>query len=141
MSKDFVTLLTIKTNGKTSALFIKFQCDLCDAGYVGFTRRHLHQRVKDLLSMYNLTQFVLRFLLAVLFVHFYCPFTPANFMENFYTSYVHIYIFIILFHHSLDNDRSTVETPFSVALKFVDKTLPRSCFNSFVSYLLLQKRI
>ena len=60
--------------------------------------------------MYNLTQFVLRFLISflisfllhVLFVHFYCPFTPANFMENFYTSYVHIYIFTILFHHSLE---------------------------------------
>ena len=68
--------------------------------------------------MYNLTQFVLRFLisflisflLVVLFVHFYCPFTHANFMKNFYTSYVHIYICTILFHHSLDNDRSTVET-------------------------------
>ena len=23
-----------------------FQCDLCDAGYVGYTRRHLHNRVK-----------------------------------------------------------------------------------------------
>ena len=23
-----------------------FQCDLCDAGYVGFTRGHLHNRVK-----------------------------------------------------------------------------------------------
>ena len=31
-------------------------------------------------------------------------------MENFYTSYVHIYMFTILFHHSLDNDRGTVET-------------------------------
>ena len=47
VSKDFVKLLTIKTNGKTSALFIKFQCDLCDAGYVCFTRRHLHQRVEE----------------------------------------------------------------------------------------------
>ncbi|XP_074618307.1 uncharacterized protein LOC141877286 [Acropora palmata] len=28
-------------------LFYKFQCDLCDAGYVGFTRRHLHQRVEE----------------------------------------------------------------------------------------------
>ena len=52
-----------------------------------------------------LTQFVLRFLirflicflLVVLFVHFYCPFTPANFMENFYTSNVHIYIFVFYF--------------------------------------------
>ena len=23
-----------------------FQCDLCDAGYVGYTRRHLYNRVK-----------------------------------------------------------------------------------------------
>ena len=37
------------------------------------------------------------FLLVVLFVHFYCPFTPANFMENFYTSYVHIYIFLLFY--------------------------------------------
>ena len=24
-----------------------FKCDLCDAGYVGFTRQHLHQRVEE----------------------------------------------------------------------------------------------
>ena len=29
------------------SLAYKFQCDLCDAGYVGFTRRHLHQRVEE----------------------------------------------------------------------------------------------
>ena len=28
-------------------LVYKFQCDLCDAGYVGFTRRHLHQCVEE----------------------------------------------------------------------------------------------
>ena len=28
-------------------LVYKFQCDLCDAGYLGFTRRHLHQRVEE----------------------------------------------------------------------------------------------
>ena len=28
-------------------LVYKFQCDLCDAGYVGFTLRHLHQRVEE----------------------------------------------------------------------------------------------
>ena len=28
-------------------LVYKFQCDLCDAGYVGFTRRHLHKRVEE----------------------------------------------------------------------------------------------
>ena len=25
----------------------KFQCDLCDASYVGYTLRHLHQRVNE----------------------------------------------------------------------------------------------
>ena len=24
----------------------KYQCDLCDAGYIGYTRGHLHNRVK-----------------------------------------------------------------------------------------------
>ena len=24
--------------------YINFKCNLCDAGYVGYTRRHLHQR-------------------------------------------------------------------------------------------------
>jgi len=28
-------------------LVYKFECDVCDAGYVGFTRRHLHQRVEE----------------------------------------------------------------------------------------------
>ena len=28
-------------------LVYKFECDLCDAGYVGFTRRHLHQSVEE----------------------------------------------------------------------------------------------
>ena len=28
-------------------LVSKFECDLCDAGYVGFTRRHLHQRGEE----------------------------------------------------------------------------------------------
>ena len=26
-------------------LVYKFKCNLCDAGYVGYTRRHLHERV------------------------------------------------------------------------------------------------
>ena len=26
---------------------LQIECDLCDAGYVGFTRRHLHQRVEE----------------------------------------------------------------------------------------------
>ena len=65
----------------------------------------------DLPSMCNLTQFVIRFLISFslvfsVFVRFYCPFTPAN----LYTPYVHIYRFTVLFYHSRDNDRSTVET-------------------------------
>ena len=28
-------------------LVCHFKCDLCDAGYVGFTRQHLHQRVEE----------------------------------------------------------------------------------------------
>ena len=30
---------------KPSNIIYKFQCDLCDANYVGYTRRHLLQRV------------------------------------------------------------------------------------------------
>ena len=29
------------------SLVYQFKCDLCDAAYVGFTRRHLHQRVDE----------------------------------------------------------------------------------------------
>ena len=29
------------------SLVYQFKCDLCDAGYLGFTRRHLHQRVDE----------------------------------------------------------------------------------------------
>ena len=28
-------------------LVYKFECDLCDAGYVGFTRRYLHLGVEE----------------------------------------------------------------------------------------------
>ena len=34
-------LLTSKT------LYVSFKCDLSDADYVGFTSRHLHQRVEE----------------------------------------------------------------------------------------------
>ena len=57
MSRGFLKLLTIKMNGKKrrfdrtsviiKCLVYKIECDLCDAGYVGFTRRHLHQRVEE----------------------------------------------------------------------------------------------
>ena len=32
---------------KKQCLVYKSKCDLCDAGYVGFTRRHLHQLVQE----------------------------------------------------------------------------------------------
>ena len=28
-------------------LVYKFECDLCDAGYVRYTSRHLHQRIQE----------------------------------------------------------------------------------------------
>ena len=28
-------------------LVYKFESDLCDAGYVGYTSRHLHQRIEE----------------------------------------------------------------------------------------------
>ena len=30
----------------TLCVVYKYQCDLCDAGYIGYTRGHLHNRVK-----------------------------------------------------------------------------------------------
>ena len=32
---------------KQQCLVYKSKCDLCEAGYVGFTRRHLHQLVQE----------------------------------------------------------------------------------------------
>ena len=37
------------------SLVYQFKCDLCDAGYVGFTRRHLHQRVDELLLLASIS--------------------------------------------------------------------------------------
>ena len=31
----------------TQCVVYSFQCDLCDANYVGFTARHLHQRISE----------------------------------------------------------------------------------------------
>ena len=28
-------------------LVYKFECDLCDAGYVGYTSRHQHRRIEE----------------------------------------------------------------------------------------------
>ena len=63
----------------------------------------------DLLSMYNLIQFVLRFLISLLLVFSLHVFIVHLHLQNFYP-YVHINIFILLFYHSIDNDQSTVET-------------------------------
>ena len=143
-------------------LVYKFECDLCDSGYVGFTRRHLRQRVeehknssssigkhfrdkhyfapKDFTKNFSVSKkctdkfdclvqemsFIqeLRPTFDVqsdsirakvfnqLFTSFFlCMFllTVYTYKRIFYTCYVHIYIFILLYH-SLDNDRSTVET-------------------------------
>ena len=37
----------------------KFQCNLCDAGYVGYTRGHLHERV-DGHTIYDLTKYLIQ---------------------------------------------------------------------------------
>ena len=34
-------------NDNQQCLVYKFECDLCDAGYVGYTSRHLHQRIEE----------------------------------------------------------------------------------------------
>ena len=39
-------------------LVYKFQCDLCNAGYVGYTRGHLHERVDGHKQFVNNRQFV-----------------------------------------------------------------------------------
>ena len=42
---------------------------------------------------------------------FLCMFLLSVYIcKNFYTFFVHAYIFILLLYHSLDNDRSKVET-------------------------------
>ena len=35
-------------NDNQRCLVYKFECDLCDAGYVGYTSRRLHQRIEEL---------------------------------------------------------------------------------------------
>ena len=68
--------------------------------------------------MYNLTQFVLKFLISFLLVFsLYVFIVYLHLLKHFFkflkiinTSYVHIYIYLPLyFYHSLDNDGSTVE--------------------------------
>ena len=36
--------MKVKMQDREERLVYKFECDLCDAGYVDFTRRYLHRR-------------------------------------------------------------------------------------------------
>ena len=43
-SRKLSQALSVK---ETQCVVYSFQCDLCDANYVGFTARHLHQRISE----------------------------------------------------------------------------------------------
>ena len=73
----------------------------------------------DLLSVYNPTQFMLRFLisflisflLVVLFVHFYCPFTHANFMQKFFPTYIYIGLLFYFTTHLIMTEARSKRKP------------------------------
>ncbi|KAL9977480.1 hypothetical protein ACROYT_G014886 [Oculina patagonica] len=50
-SRKLSQILCVKENKppivNTQCVVYLFQCDLCDANYVGFTARHLHQRISE----------------------------------------------------------------------------------------------
>ena len=50
-SKKLLQTLSVKENKppivNTQCVVYLFQCDLCDANYVGYTARHLHQRITE----------------------------------------------------------------------------------------------
>ena len=50
-SRKLSQILSVKENKppivNTQCIVYFFQCDLCDANYVGFTARHLHQRISE----------------------------------------------------------------------------------------------
>jgi len=50
-SRKLSQTLSVKENKppiiNTQCVVYLFQCDLCDANYVGFTTRHLHQRISE----------------------------------------------------------------------------------------------
>ena len=50
-SRKLSQILSVKENKppivNTQCVVYLFQCDLCDANYVGFTARHLHQRISE----------------------------------------------------------------------------------------------
>ena len=80
----------------------KFECLVYEMFFI--------HELRPTLNLQSSSQFVIRFLTSVLQV-FSCIFLLSVYTcKNLYTSYVHIYTFTLLFYHSLDNDRSTVET-------------------------------
>ena len=46
IERDFSVKETKPPVVNQQCVVYNFQCDLCDAGYVGYTRGHLHNRVK-----------------------------------------------------------------------------------------------
>ena len=50
-SRKLSQTLSVKENKppivNTQCVVYSFQCDLCDANYVGFTTRHLHQHINE----------------------------------------------------------------------------------------------
>ena len=59
----------------------------------------------------NLTQFVLRFLISFLTSCSLCTFLLSVYTCKFHEKFLHfLRTYIYFYHHSLDNDRSTVET-------------------------------
>ena len=50
-SRKLSQTLSVKENKppivNTQCVVYLFQCDLCDANYVGYTARHLHQRIRE----------------------------------------------------------------------------------------------
>ena len=71
---------------------------------IGYELPYDHRQANEI-SLYqskhpdNLISFLISFLLVVFFVHFYCPFTPANFMQKFFTlpTYIYIYNFLLFY--------------------------------------------
>ena len=73
----------------------KFDCLVYEMFFIHEVRPTLNVQ-SDSIRAKVLISFLISFLLAVLFVHFYCPFTPANFREIFILP-TYIYIFFYYF--------------------------------------------
>ena len=85
----------------------KFECDLCDADYVGYTARHLHQRIKEhkhsVMQFFVLTKCRSKFdclIFEMLFIKELNP--PVKYSERLYlrqTLYVTFHAIILLSLH------------------------------------------